>query len=211
MRYLFFILALLCSCSATKIHTPIYKPETNANMYDSVGVVYVKQHGDTLMTGTAFAVDTTRLVTALHVCLSYINKTAVEGLDLQLTVNDTPVFIQKVSLTQDLCMLSGDHNLIPVSISDQTTKPGDEIVIIGAPLGIGITESNGHVISNNYVGIYDFMLGRLVIHAPTVGGFSGSPVFSNGKVIGVLVAGLNNYGYISICVGLDHLRQFLMH
>lgn len=81
---------------------------------------------------------------------------------------------------------------------------GDEVVVLGAPLGFhprDVFLPNSGV----YAGFDDGFFPDMIFSIPAVGGYSGSPIFHNGKVVSILVAGAIRYEHLTLGVSLDGL------
>ena len=108
----------------------------------------------------------------------------------------------------DLAILSVEaEDEIPLQINREAeSKPGQRVIVIGHPLGLDKSVSDG-VISG--VRTVD---GRqeLQITAPISSGSSGSPVLDDeGRVIGVVHAGYDEGQNLNLAIGVETLTEFL--
>jgi S1-C subfamily serine protease len=146
--------------------------------------------------GSGFVVSTDgRIVTNFHVIRGAREATIVtadgrEFHDIELLATDE---------AHDLAVLRiGTHGLKPLPLGDSAAaKPGEHVVAIGHPLGLGDTVSDGLV-----SGIRELPSTKqtmLQISAPISPGSSGGPVFNDrGEVIGVsalLITGGENLNF----------------
>ena len=108
----------------------------------------------------------------------------------------------------DLAILRVDaQDEIPLQINaDAQLKPGQRVIAIGHPLGLHKTLSDG-LISN--VQTIDNVQ-DVQITAPTSAGSSGSPVLDEeGRVIGVVYAGIDEGQNLNFAIGIETLNEFL--
>lgn len=168
-----------------------------------------------------------RLLLLGHVCRSVqlgklkgvlagqINITFLGPYDIVLTQDGFA--IKKISDELDLCVLEKDnHGIPPVELSDDWPflRTGDEVTVLGSPMGVFLTTTKGHVTSKTGAGMLDYdpperTAGMLVLSAACYGGNSGGPVFYKGKVVGVLVMGMVSYHHIHFATDVISLKQFL--
>lgn len=92
-------------------------------------------------------------------------------------------------------------------LADEMPPVGGEIMVSGAPLGYH--PKNLFIVSEGkYMGI-DQDTDESIVTAATVGGFSGSAVYHNGKIIGLLSKRTVRYEHISICTNLQSMKDIL--
>lgn len=127
-------------------------------------------------TGSGFAVDRRRIVTARHV----VDEAAQVAVMLP-TQSVHRVRSAWLSEQHDLAVLVVDPPL-PVTLELDCLWPrrGTDVRIYGHPLGAQWVEHRGIVSSDLPVG------GRLTIDAGINAGFSGGPVMANGRVVGMI-------------------------
>lgn len=138
----------------------------------------------------------------------------------------------------DLCLLAPRNDAPALTIADRNPKKGSPIAVLGHPLLLGLTRSNGKILGFEKAHILEFiiesdedrkacvgnkrrlapmffglMLGcvseipSLKTSAPVKPGNSGSPVFQDGKVAGVIFA--SDGGRISFLVPAKDLKKFI--
>ena len=114
----------------------------------------------------------------------------------------------------DLAAVTIDGNDLPTAqlSTGSLSDAGDEVLIIGNPLGFSRVAARGQV-----EGYRHYSPGAeeraMVVSAPIHPGSSGSPVFnSGGKVVGVVFASImegDGEGGRGLCVPLDRLQDFV--
>jgi len=141
--------------------------------------------------GTAFVVEGGLLVTNDHVVEGAARVQAVLGLRQELAVRG----VLAHDARQDLAILQAPpHTLQPLALAAAPPLVGQPIVVVGNPLGLSSTLSEGIVAAFREGGLDDeedeWLKGVpvLQISAPISPGSSGSPVLDlEGKVVGVAV------------------------
>lgn len=131
--------------------------------------------------GTGFAADDERIVTNLHVIFGAETATIIESGGRELT----EVLVVAADPARDLVLLRVPTLTLPTLpiAADPEPRPGDRVVAIGHPLGLGNTVSDGLVSALRRL---DEDLTLLQISAPIAPGSSGGPLFNDrGEVIGV--------------------------
>jgi S1-C subfamily serine protease len=219
------LLVLLSGCSFTFNAAPPKTPSVAVfdpdSTFKSVARVSVELKIGVLY-GTAFAISPDLLMTAGHVCSSFIaakdNNLLVDGMSLdyygpngETIISSLGVDVVEVNEENDVCILKkNDHGLVPVRIVKDYNKvgPKDVVHIVGAPMGIYITHYDGEIIGKNMT-INKDMPPRLVVSAASAPGNSGGPVFNDkGEVVGMLIAGVANFEHLSICTPSSVLIKF---
>jgi len=140
--------------------------------------------------GTGFIVwGDGRIVTNFHVLLMPIETGTSKGFDATVVLADGREFQHPEVLAadpdHDLAILKiPGHELPALTLADSSKiKPGESVVAIGHPLGLGDTVSNGLVSAVREI---DPQHTLLQISAPIAPGSSGGPLFNeHGEVIGV--------------------------
>jgi serine protease Do len=111
--------------------------------------------------------------------------------------------------THDLAVLrirGGDLSPLPLGDSS-TARPGEHVVAIGHPLGLGNTVSDGLVSAVREISA-GFKL--LQISAPISHGSSGGPVFNDqGEVIGISALVVNGGENLNFAVPIDAVKPLL--
>jgi len=153
--------------------------------------------------GSGFFISPCKIVTNEHV---------VDGAYSARVYTDNNDYTEVTILNTDCCMdlaiLKVDaEGEVPLTINrDAKLKPGQRVVVIGHPLGLEKTLSEG-VIS----GVQTTYRGQDVrITAPVSHGSSGGPVLDDqGRVIGVVYALIPAGQNLNFAVGVETLTQFL--
>jgi S1-C subfamily serine protease len=219
-----FITLCMVGCSSVVRYSYVVKDPVDANnFYNSVAIVSVEHNGKKILSGTAFAYDKDHLLTAAHICLSaaklQIFLTRQQSLFLTYTTDENiriklgGVEINNIFTTDDICMLKRpNHGLKPVNILGDYSKVKikDRVFIVGAPVGVGVIDFHGKVISpSSYHGSVSLRR-RLIVSAAITGGSSGSPVFNlDGEVIGILIMGHLTFDHLGVCVPSSRIHDFL--
>lgn len=182
------------------IKFPTKGPESTTKGYlDKPSAGFVRVEMTNVGFGTGVAISPDLVLTNNHVCDMAANKRA-PGTFFRLALKSpehTSYLYAKVhrkSSLADLCLLkvvSQGKKLTPVKIAKEPVKFGDQIFVVGNPLGIFGSVAEGRV------GSYAEVLGSeaRLISAPIYPGNSGSGVFNDkGELSGLVFAGLfGNY------------------
>lgn len=187
---------------------------------DSVIKLYVLRKGNKKMaiTATGFAVSKDLFLTAAHFCKpvldgQYFEDKYEKEMRYAYIKDDDRFYLGKglqiVDFDQDsdLCLLEKkNHGFKPVVFASgyKNYKVGDKVKVVGAPLGVFPVLTEGRLVSVSGVHVD----GCLTMSVPVAKGNSGGPVFSKGKVIGVLVM-VTSYPHLSFAVKLDLIYDFL--
>ncbi len=183
-------LALLCACGAPPdiVPPPAMSqpgPPTIAALTPSeiatrstASVVLIRTPSGL---GTGFAVDADRIATNLHVIFG--------ASAAQVLTSDGRTFedvrVVAIDTVRDLALLRVPSLGLPglPIAADADPSPGEPVIAIGHPLGLGHTVSDGLISGIRHV---DAQLTLLQISAPIAPGSSGGPLFNeHGEVIGV--------------------------
>jgi S1-C subfamily serine protease len=170
-------------------------------------------------TGTGFAVDKDRILTAAHYCQDFI-RVSHEGnvfdgyYFVELTYLKDNKFLDKAGIQllkydkeKDLCLIKYENHGIPVlPIAEKSPMIGEGVSVVGSPATIFPVRTNGYVVDlNERDGLpYEFF-----ISAPVFNGNSGGPVFYNNKVVGIVVRSMQRYHHISVAVKAEEILRFL--
>lgn len=198
-------LAVLAGCNH-RPHSYPDLPMTPEVAVDSTFMVikYVSGTEDALGVGTAWIVKSdstdTYLVSAGHVC-----QPGLIPVDFRVKPSDSdteiPAAVVKWSLNPDLCVIRANSYLGPaLRISSVDPKRGDRVSYTGAPLGLW------HKVTPIFEGIF---IGYPYIAAPTIGGASGSAIFTDQGVIGVLITVDSRFHHIVGIVPRSQTIDFL--
>jgi putative serine protease PepD len=97
-------------------------------------------------TGTAFSVKssggTTSLLTNYHV-VDEVYSAGGRKVTLERGTTSIDATIVKVSKGKDLALLQASKTITPISAATATVKPGQQVVVVGAPLGLDDTVTSG--------------------------------------------------------------------
>ena len=94
----------------------------------------------------------------------------------------------------------------PLPLSEMSISPGEKVFVIGSPVGFSATISEGIVSS-----LRDYEDSKFIqITAPVSHGSSGGPVFNTyGKVVGVVIAGVDDAQNLNFAIPIDYLKLLL--
>ena len=175
---IFFIILVIVSFSYAKIHEIVLK-QTRA-----VVTVYINdKDGKQIATGTGFIINSNGIIaTNYHV----ISKFLEDNNTLFVKMENGAFFplseIGNFDKENDIAVFKIDGIKLPMVkfAKNYEPKQGEDIVVVGSPLGLETTVSDGIISSIRGKD------GIIQITAPISPGSSGSPVFnSKGEVIGV--------------------------
>lgn len=162
------------------------RPDVAATVKQAARSVFTVTSGNS--SGSAFVVSaagaTSRLVTNFHVVAdSYVN--GVKAVTVRRGQLSYPGRIVDVSESNDLALVKVDTALPPLPVEKKPTRVGDELLVLGSPLGLGGTVTSGIVSAHrNNHGVT-----LLQFSAPISPGNSGGPVLTtDGRVVGVAVS-----------------------
>jgi hypothetical protein len=156
--------------------------------------------------GTGFIVSAEgRVVTNLHVIAGATEAVVVLGDGRTFA----EVEVLSVDEDRDLAVLQIQATKLPaVKLGDSASvRPGDRVIAIGHPLGLGNTVSDGLV---SAVRVVDDDLTLLQISAPIAPGSSGGPLFNDrGEVIGVATLYSNAGQNLNFGVPVQYLAEMM--
>lgn len=194
----------IVSCS---INNQIYQnlPTKSNDFSDSVARIEGRVDDRVILYATTFAVNSAQTLTNRHVCIGALSNSA------DLWIEGEKAQIVKISADYDLCLLAVKHNLKPLAISSKY-EIGDEVMVIGFPLGLVKTTTYGTIAALDLVDdrLPKGLQHSLIITAPIAGGNSGSPVIVNGEVVGIVFAGVSEFHHLNFCVGAEFIREFIL-
>lgn len=199
MKFFVILMSLVVSSCFSCAHFPAMQKQYDVkDSYESIARVSVTTKDDKgSIVGTAFAVDDRHLVTAGHFCVGVVEGN-IKGvfddkIDILIVYHNSllklkgVLEIESIDERLDICVLRGDHGLVPLKFADfSTVDIGDKAFVVGAPLSLFPIFSEGRVAIPKFeVGDGREML-FLGIHVSP--GNSGSPVLDeNGEIIGMIV------------------------
>ena len=174
-----------------------------STMPSVVEIVTYDNTGAATGQGSGFFISPQRIITNQHV---------VDGAYSAEIFTDQGYYdritILNADEDMDLAILSVDaEDEIPLQISpDAELKPGQPVITIGHPLGLEKTLSDGLISGVRTVDEVQLVQ----ITAPTSAGSSGSPVLDQeGRVIGVVYAGIDEGQNLNFAIGIETLNKFL--
>jgi hypothetical protein len=196
---------LLMSCLRAPLR-PGY-PVTVRAAQESTFMVEKAFDGVPVASGTAWIVDKdgtfTYLMTAGHVCAGTATRLDGSGsvmISYRLTSKDDvtmPALVLKAEQDVDLCLLMAPGSLgEPLLLAEKMPEHGAPVTYVGAPMGF-----YGQGLAPVYDGRY---LGNRFVGVPTIGGASGSALFTADGVFGVLVTVDQRYHHM---VGFRHIYE----
>lgn len=196
---LYFIILFMTSDSYASVPSNIIK------LSDSVVTVMLVKDGTPIATGSGFSVKPTGyIVTNYHVIEGYfkapnISITVKLGDGTLANVSNIINFDEK----HDIAKLKLSEIQIPqMSMSNIEPNQGDDIFVIGSPMGLETTISTG--IISSIRGEDKFVQ----ITAPISAGSSGSPVInSHGEVIGIATLILLGGQNLNFAIPITYLNQ----
>lgn len=216
------LMVFLFSCSVVSQNVRV-ENDYKKKAYKSVGMIFTRTIRGTVMSGTIFAVDKKRLVTAGHVCEGILEELKIQPNNavmmvvvnnneqhLVLQLDSKEVAKSKIDKVHDLCVMNAErHGLIPVNLSKNfEPEIRQKVFILGAPSSVFPVETEG-VISLPSFSFYA-PEDKVLLSASIFSGNSGSPVWGeNGSVIGIIVSGDNTYTGIAYMVSVRYLNKFL--
>ena len=158
-------------------------PEAVLAKKKAVVTFYIEQNKEIIASGSGFIITENGIVvTNNHVIESWNgNKDSLLYIENSDGIFLSPVELIASDADKDVALLKVEENNLPfIQLSGSTPKEGEDVVVIGSPLGLSTTITTG-IISN--IRGND---GLLQISAPISPGSSGSPVLnSNGEAIGM--------------------------
>jgi len=93
-------------------------------------------------------------------------------------------------------------------LAQSLPQPGDSVSVVGA--GLGVHPRNSFLVTEGrYVGPESDITTDVVITAPVAKGNSGSGVFADGKVIGIVSKKSSSYEHITFVAPLPYLKETL--
>lgn len=167
--------------------------------------------GSEIATGTGFLAEGGVVVTNYHVVERAARVEVVLGDEREVDATGIVAFDRD----NDLALLE----LPPVEVrplplaASTTVQPGDRVVVLGSPLGLSLSVSDGIVAALRPRGLgpeSDFTKPLLQITAPVSPGSSGSPVLNaQGAVVGVAQAILVEGQNVNLAIPADSVRALI--
>src|ERR1043165_6402267 len=171
----------------------------------AVAIETFDSHGEKLSRGSGFFVDTDRIVTNRHV---------IEGAYSAEVHSSTggvyPVKgVLAVDAEGDIALLKIDvppaNQVRPLSLDKTSPQEGESVVVIGNPLGLEGSVTNGIVSAVRDIPTF----GRIIqITAPISSGSSGSPVVNmQGQVIGIATLQITGGQSVNFAIPSERISQ----
>lgn len=194
--------------------------DINTTFGSVVKILVRDKKGIEFLSGTGFAIDKDKIMTAGHVCDGIIKfqkaKKITKKIYMDFYATDGETILETSGLKilsidkqYDICIMQKKlHGLVPIKfIQDYSSiKLHSVVYIVGAPLGVFATAYQGLVVIKDDGSDMHY----LIVDAASAPGNSGSPVFDeNGEVIGIFVAGPGNFDHLSVCVPSYLLIKFV--
>jgi len=198
----FFIILLNVSYSYADI------PEIVLNQKRAVVTIYVNdKDGKQIGTGTGFIIDSNGIIATNY----HVMSMCLEGNNTTLIKMENGAFFPLSELVNfdeenDVAIFKIDGKELPmVKIArNYEPKQGENIVVVGSPLGLETTVSDGIISSIRGKS------GIIQITAPISPGSSGSPVFnSKGEVIGVATFNIIGGQNLNFAIPVKHVENLL--
>ena len=165
-------------------------------------IVYDKE-GKKIATGSGFYVSSNKIVTNKHVIEDAFK------VEIQTSDNNT-IPVSKISSAEntDLSLLESsteNTQIRPLIIAKNTPREGDKIVVVGSPLGLSGSVSDGIISAFRTLS----GVGRLLqITAPISHGSSGSPVINlSGQVVGVATLNLEGGQNLNFAISSEEIKN----
>ncbi len=158
-------------------------PEAVLAKKKAVVTLYIEQNKKTIASGSGFIIAANGIVVTNNHVIEPWNKTKDSLLYIKNSYGTflTPIELIAADASKDVALLKVKETNLPfIQLSDSTPKEGEDVVVIGSPLGLETTITSG--IISSIRGEDEF----LQISAPISPGSSGSPVLnSSGEAIGM--------------------------
>jgi tetratricopeptide (TPR) repeat protein len=170
----------------------------------AVAIETFDAHGEKLSRGSGFFIDTDRIVTNRHVI-----EGAYRAEVHSSNGNVYPVRgVLAVDAEGDIALLKIDAPAVavrPLPLDRTSPQEGESIVVIGNPLGLEGSVTNGIVSAVRDIPTF----GRIIqITAPISSGSSGSPVVNmNGQVIGIATLQITGGQSVNFAIPSERISQ----
>lgn len=209
------ILALLCLLSAAIAFTIYVRQIPNEENIDiaeaSNSVLYLEVYDDSdniTATASGFAVeDGTVLVTNYHVIEDAYHIVARTA-DNEECIDVSNILAYDENADLALLKCDADIGIVPLILGDSSiVKQGDSIYVIGYPLGLANTLSDG-VISSRYMdenGVDILQITAAISH----GSSGGALLNDHGEVIGVICASYTDGQNLNIAISSNEIQSLM--
>lgn len=197
MAFIYFIIFIFSAKAQEAL------PDLFARIKPSVvSIVTYDKDKKRIARGSGFCIATNQIVTNKHVIENAVS--------IEIHASDNRFYkvlkVLSVDETGDLALLqteSLDSKVKPLALANSSPREGDKIIVVGNPLGLEGSISDGIV--SAFRTTRD--LGKLIqITAPISPGSSGSPVINtNGEVIGVATLNLEGGQNLNFAISSERL------
>lgn len=210
--------AFSCSCQYPNLKKNGFQPTDSFNSTVKIGLLVSTPDGDGMSSGTGWAIDSDHLITAAHVCASFIELELL-GMGKGYVVDyvesgkilskEANLEIIDFDTDNDVCLIRyKNHGLIPLKLADDFFF-GEKVYVIGAPMGFLGFIFDGFI-ANVDIDLAKELKNKILVSAAATGGNSGGPVVNEqGEVIGILIAGVSDFDHFSICTSVKMIKKFL--
>lgn len=183
-------------------------PEIILKQKRAVVTVYINdKDGKQITTGTGFIINSNgTIVTNFHVISKWFEKDNTLLVKMENGAYFTLHELVNFDEENDIAIFKVDGKELPMVKLAKNYKPkqGESIVVVGSPLGLETTLSDGIISSVREKG------GVIQITAPISPGSSGSPVFnSKGEVIGVATFLIEGGQNLNFAIPVKHIENVL--
>src|SRR6266566_5554335 len=170
----------------------------------AVAIETFDAHGEKLSRGSGFFIDTDRVVTNRHVIEGAIKAEVHSSTDNVYPVKG----VLAVDAEGDIALLKIDAPAVavrPLPLDRTSPQEGESIVVIGNPLGLEGSVTNGIVSAVRDIPTF----GRIIqITAPISSGSSGSPVVNmHGQVIGIATLQITGGQSVNFAIPSERIAQ----
>jgi len=171
-------------------------------------------------TCSGVAISTHNVLTAAH-CASTLLPTSLS--DLGVTVDDVKMkflnfsgsvvceaTLEKIDKENDLALLKTDCDLKNIAaVASRDAEAGSEVTNIGYPDGVTFPVLTSGFVTVTFDDSVPAVGGRQLVSAPVVGGSSGSPVFQDGRIVGIVSMAHEGYEHMAFIVSATTIKKFL--
>src|SRR6266700_2858889 len=170
----------------------------------AVAIVTFDNHGESLSRGSGFFIDVDRIVTNRHVIEGAYRAEVHSSTDNVYPVKG----VLAVDAEGDIALLKIDAPAVavrPLPLDRTSPQEGESIVVIGSPLGLEGSVTNGIVSAVRDIPAF----GRIIqITAPISSGSSGSPVVNmHGQVIGIATLQITGGQSVNFAIPSERIAQ----
>lgn len=166
--------------------------------------------GSPSSSGTGFFISGDGLIATNHHVIEGAQTIRARSYDRRAYRVEAIVAVDEVNDLAILRAEPGEYRPLPLGDSS-SVETGDRVVVLGNPLGLDFTLSEGIISAVRAAGELEdhgLQVAHLQISAPISFGSSGSPVMNtSGKVVGVVASGFVDAQNLNFAVPVDLLRD----